>query len=272
MKKRPPARSGWFARAAAFPVILLAGSAILFVVLPLAGLAWRSVREQAWSFVSESAVQQALRLSLSTSLTSLVVILVLGTPLAYILARWSFPGRRLIGVLVQLPVVLPPVTAGLALLITFGRRGLLGPELQTLGIRLAFTRTAVIMAQVFVAMPFYVRSAQAGFSMVDRDVEEAALVDGANAWWRFVYITTPLASRSLASGALMSWARALGEFGATILFAGSLRGRTQTMPLLIYATFERDINAAIWTALILVGLAALIMLLMAWVSRDNPAL
>ncbi len=152
--------------------------------------------------------------------------------------------------------MLPPAVAGLALLITFGRRGPFGPVLRDLDIQIVFTSKAVILAQMFVAMPFYVRSAQTGFRGVDREVEEAALVDGANPWWRFVYVTLPLSSRALLSGALLSWARALGEFGATILFAGSLPGRTQTMPLLVYNTFERNINAAIWTALILVGLAA----------------
>ena len=236
-------------------VLALAGTAIALIGLPVVALAWRGLREHAWTFMPQTAVQQAIRLSFSTTTISLLLILLLGTPLAYILARRSFPARRLVNVLVQLPIVLPPAVAGLALLITFGRRGVLGPTLDSLGIRIIFSRTAVILAQTFVAMPFYVRSAQVGFRMVDREIEEAALVDGATPWWRFVYVTLPLSSRALISGALLSWARALGEFGATILFAGSLAGRTQTMPLLVYNVLEQDVDAAIWTSLILLGLA-----------------
>lgn len=250
-------------------VILLAGGAVLFVALPLVALGWRSYRERAWTLVSQDAVQQAARLSFSTTLISLGIILLLGTPLAYVLARWSFPGKKLISVLVQLPIVLPPAVAGLALLITFGRRGLLGAALQAWDIRIVFTAKAVVMAQVFVAMPFYVRAAQVGFRMVNREIEEAALVDGATPWKRFVHITFPLSRRTLVSGALLSWARALGEFGATILFAGSLKGRTQTMPLLIYNAFEQNVNAAIWTALILVALAVLVLVLVLVLSREN---
>jgi molybdate transport system permease protein len=250
-------------------VILLASGAVLLVVLPLGALGWRSYREHAWTLLPESSVQQAIRLSFSTTLISLGIILLLGTPLAYILARWSFPGKKLIGVIVQLPIVLPPAVAGLALLITFGRRGLLGAALQDWNIHIVFTRKAVILAQVFVAMPFYIRAAQMGFRIVNREVEEAALVDGATPWGRFLYVTFPLARRALISGALLSWARALGEFGATILFAGSLQGRTQTMPLLIYSVFERNVDAAIWTALILIGLAFLALIFVLTLSRDH---
>jgi molybdate transport system permease protein len=252
-------------------VLALAGTAIALIGLPVVALAWRGLREQAWTFLPQTAVQQAIRLSFSTTTISLLLILLLGTPLAYILARRSFPARRLVNVLVQLPIVLPPAVAGLALLITFGRRGVLGPALDSLGIRIIFSRSAVILAQMFVAMPFYVRSAQVGFRMVDREIEEAALVDGATPWWRFVYVTLPLSSRALISGALLSWARALGEFGATILFAGNLPGRTQTMPLLIYSAFERSIDAAIWTALILVGLAGLVLVLTFLLTREDDS-
>jgi molybdate transport system permease protein len=240
-------------------------------VLPLGALGWRSYQEQAWTLVSQDAVQQAARLSFKTTLISLGTILVLGTPLAYILARWSFRGRKLISVLIQLPIVLPPAVAGLALLITFGRRGLLGPVLQDWDIRIVFSEKAVILAQVFVAMPFYVRASQAGFRGVNREVEEAALVDGATPWGQFRYVTFPLSRKALVSGALLSWARALGEFGATILFAGNLQGRTQTMPLLIYSVFERDVDAAIWTAVILVGLAFLVLIFILILSRENDA-
>jgi len=252
-------------------VLVLAGGAVALVGLPIAALTWRGLREHAWTFMPQAAVQQAIRLSLSTTAISLLLILLLGTPLAYILARRTFPARRLVNVLVQLPIVLPPAVAGLALLITFGRRGVLGPALGSLGIQIVFSRAAVILAQTFVAMPFYVRSAQVGFRMVDREVEEAALVDGATPWWRFVTVTLPLSRRALISGALLSWARALGEFGATILFAGNLPGRTQTMPLLIYSAFERSIDAAIWTALILVGLAGLVLALTFLLTREDDS-
>jgi len=252
-------------------VILLAGLAVLLVALPLGALLARGVQARAWALVPENSVQQAARLSFTTTLISLAIILLLGTPLAFILARWSFPGRKLIAVLIQLPIVLPPAVAGLALLITFGRRGLLGATLAGWGMQIVFTPKAVILAQTFVALPFYVRAAQAGFRVIDREVEEAALVDGATPWGRFVHIIFPLARRALLGGALLSWARALGEFGATILFAGSLPGRTQTMPLLIYNVFERDVSAAIWTALILVGLAFLVLIAALTLARDHEA-
>jgi len=250
-------------------VILLASGAVLLVVLPLGTLGWRGYQEQAWTLVPEASVQQAIRLSFSTTLVSLGIILLLGTPLAYVLARWSFPGKKLVSVLIQLPIVLPPAVAGLALLITFGRRGLLGSTLQDWDIRIVFTKNAVILAQVFVAMPFYVRAAQVGFRIVNREIEEAALVDGATPWGRFLHITFPLSRKALTSGALLSWARALGEFGATILFAGNLQGRTQTMPLLIYNVFERNVDAAIWAALLLAGLAFLVMVFILILSREN---
>jgi molybdate transport system permease protein len=162
--------------------------------------------------------------------------------------------------------------AGLALLLTFGRRGLLGEPLQSVGISLPFTAAAVVLAQMFVAAPFYIRAAQIGFSSVPSDIEEAARVDGASGWQVVRWITLPLSRQALAAGLVLSWARALGEFGATILFAGSLQGRTQTMPLLVYSIFERDINAAIWTGLMLVGLALLALLLSQWLSREtSPA-
>jgi molybdate transport system permease protein len=250
-------------------VLFLASSAVLLVALPLIALGWRSYQARAWTLASAEAVQQAVRLSFVTTMISLGMILLFGTPLAYILARWSFRGKNLISILIQLPIVLPPAVAGLALLITFGRRGVLGGVLQEWDIQIVFTTKAVILAQVFVALPFFVRAAQAGFRMVNREIEEAALVDGATPWRRFVHITLPLSRKALVSGALLSWARALGEFGATILFAGSLPGRTQTMPLLIYNVFERDVDAAIWTALILVGLAFLALFFILLVSRDN---
>jgi molybdate transport system permease protein len=162
--------------------------------------------------------------------------------------------------LVELPVVLPPAVAGLALLLAFGRRGFFGPALSMIAVSLPFTTAAVVMAQAFVSAPFFIRAAQVGFADVPKEIEDAARVDGAGGWRLFRLITLPLARRALAAGLVLSWARALGEFGATILFAGSLQGRTQTMPLLIYNALERDIDAAIWTGvlLVLLALAALV--------------
>lgn len=243
--------------------------AILLIALPLGSLIYRVYQEQAWQAGADPLLPQAISLTFQTTAVSLVLILLLGTPLAYVLSRGHFWGRRLLNVLVELPIVLPPAVAGFALLVTFGRRGLLGPTLMDMGIRLTFTRYAVILAQTFVAMPFYIRSAQVGFNHVDREIEAAALVDGASRWRRFWLVTLPLSSRALLTGALMSWARALGEFGATILFAGSAPGRTQTMTLLVYKTYQQNIPAALWTALILIGIAASVLFVVQLLSRED---
>lgn len=241
--------------------------ALVFLTLPIVALVLRSISSRAWEGVPGSAIPDAIWLSFLSTMASMAVTLLFGTPLAYILARRRFPLKRLVGVLVELPIVLPPAVAGLALLIAFGRRGLLGPTLTALDITLPFTIYAVIMAQTFVSAPFYIRSAQVGFQSVPKEVEDAARVNGAGGWSLFWFITLPLASRALAAGLVLGWARALGEFGATILFAGSLQGRTQTMPLLIYTVIERDIDAAIWTGVILVAIALVALLLSQWLSR-----
>ncbi|MBE2183690.1 MAG: molybdate ABC transporter permease subunit [Anaerolineae bacterium] len=241
---------------------------LLFLVLPIVALLIRSLQTRAWERMPESAIPDAIWLSfLSTSIT-IVLIAIFGTPLAYILTRRKFPLKRLATVLVELPIVLPPAVAGLALLITFGRRGLLGPALGEIGIALPFSFAAVVLAQTFVAAPFYIRSAQIGFHSIPIEIEEAARVDGAGGVRLFWWIIFPIARRALAAGLVLSWARALGEFGATILFAGSLQGRTQTMPLLIYNIFERDIDAAIWTGLMLVVIALVALLLSHWLARN----
>lgn len=247
---------------------LLGLIALLFLTLPLAALVIRSIVNRAWEGVPESAIPDAIWLSFISTSLSMVITLLFGTPLAFILARRHFPLKRLVSVLVELPIVLPPAVAGLALLITFGRRGLIGAGLSELGISLTFTIYAVIMAQTFVSAPFYIRSAQLGFQSVPKEIEEAARVDGAGGFSLFWLVTLPLSSRTLVAGLILCWARALGEFGATILFAGSLQGRTQTMPLLIYNVIERDIDAAIWTGLILVGIALIALLLSQWLARS----
>lgn len=240
---------------------------LLFLGVPIAVLAWRALESHAWQTLQGSLVPDAIFLSFVTTLLTVLLALALGTPLAYWFARRKFPGRRLMNVLIELPIVLPPAVAGLALLLTFGRRGVLGPALESLDIRLPFTTAAVVLAQAFVAAPFYIRSAQVGFQSVPREVEDAARVDGAGGFALFWWVTMPLASRSLGAGIVLCWARALGEFGATILFAGSLQGRTQTMPLLIYNILERDLDAAITTGLILVVLALVALLVSQWLAR-----
>ncbi len=246
------------------------GLGVALVVLPLIALFLRGIREAAWERVGNDAVQSALELSLLTATISVGVILLTGTPLAYGLARYEFRGKGVVSVLVELPIVMPPAVAGLALLLAFGRTGLIGTQLnQWFGVSIPFTTTAVVIAEVFVALPFYVRTAQVGFESIPAQIEEAAMVDGADGMARLRYITLPLARRAMLAGLLLSWARALGEFGATILFAGSLQGRTQTLSLLVYSAFEQDINAAIWTAMILISAAAVTMGLARALMRES---
>jgi molybdate transport system permease protein len=272
--KNAPKRVSRIASWAGFSLFLaLATIATLLLSLPVVALVWRSFQDKAWAVELDPRVWQAISLSFRTTFVSIIIIVVVGTPLAYILARWQFRGKRIINALVELPIVMPPAVAGLGLLMAFGRRGLFGKFLfEELGIRLVFSPAAVVMAQTFVAMPFFLRAAQLGFQQVDREIENAALVDGANAVTCFLYVTYPLARRSLLAGLLMSWARALGEFGATILFAGSLPGRTQTMTLLIYSMFEQNISAAIWTGLLLIGVAVVVIVITQFLvnpSRDT---
>ena len=199
------------------------------------------------------AVVDALVLSLVTTACSLVLTVAIGLPLALVLARRRFRGKPLLETVIDLPIVLPPSVAGLALLLLLGRRGLLGAPLDLLGITIPFTVAAVVMVQVFVSAPFFVRSARAGFASVARDLEDAARVDGARERDLFRLVTVPMAAPALAAGLVMAWARALGEFGATIMFAGSVAGRTQTLPLLVYGEFGGgDLDAAIAAAAVLV--------------------
>jgi molybdate transport system permease protein len=181
------------------------------------------------------------------------------------LARRRFRGMGLVDSLVDLPIVLPPAVAGLALLLTFGRRGLFGGPLSAMGIELPFTTAAVVIASFFVAAPFYVRAARSGFLSVPREYEEAARVEGANEWEVFRHVTVPIAAPALFGGAILCWARALGEFGATIMFAGQFLGRTQTMPLAIYAALESDTDAALGLSVLLLAISfALLVLFRRW--------
>jgi molybdate transport system permease protein len=251
---RPARRGGSGPSPAATTAVAFAAIVALFLGLPIAVLVARALLAgELPSAVGTRAVVDALSLSLITTSASLVLTVVLGTPLAWLLARRRFPGAAVVETLVDLPIVLPPSVAGLALLLVFGRRGLVGEPLESVGIGVAFTTAAVVLAQTFVAAPFYIRSARAGFAAVGRDLEDAARVDGAAELQVARHVTVPLAASALAAGLVMSWARALGEFGATIMFAGSLGGRTQTLPLVVYAEFQAgDLDASIAAAAILV--------------------
>jgi molybdate transport system permease protein len=235
-------------------VTALVALLVAFLGLPVAVLVVRAVAGGALvAAVGDPVVLEALSLSLATTAVSLVLTVLLGTPFAYVLARRRFRGSSVLETIVDLPIVLPPSVAGLALLLVFGRRGLVGPSLEVVGLTIPFTTVAVVLAQVFVAAPFFVRSARAGFAAVDRDLEDAARVDGAAEHQVFRWITAPLAGAALAAGLVMSWARALGEFGATIMFAGNIAGRTQTLPLVVYGEFGAgELDASIAAASILV--------------------
>jgi molybdate transport system permease protein len=233
------------------------GAALLFALflgLPILVLVVRAVVGGSLArALGTPAVLDAIALSLVTTSVSLAITVALGLPLAYVLARRTFPGKRLVEVVIDLPIVLPPAVAGLALLLVFGNRGLLGSQLTALGLSIPFTTVAVILAQTFVSAPFFVRSARAGIAGVDRDLEDAARADGASESHLFRTITVPLASSALAAGLVMSWARALGEFGATIMFAGNVEGVTQTLPLVVYTEFGAgDLDASIAAATVLV--------------------
>ncbi len=212
-------------------------------------------------------VTSAVQLSLITTVITLAASVALGTPAAYVLARRRFPGCRLVDALVDLPMVLPPVVGGLALLLTLGRRGPVGGALQAAGADVAFTTAAVVLAQIFVSAPFYIRAAKAGFQSVDRRLEAVSATLGASDWRTFRQITLPLALPALASGAIMCWARALGEFGATMMFAGNLTGTTQTMPLAILDSLESDLDAAVGIAIILIAVAAAVLLTFKLLAR-----
>jgi len=243
--------------------VLLLPSVILltFFALPLAALILRSITPEFFSNAFSKQAFQALRLSLLTSSITTLITIVFGTPLAYFLANWKSRYKNWLEIILDLPIVLPPSVAGLALLITFGRRGLFGSALNVLGISIPFTTAAVVMAQMFVAAPLFVRSARLGFLHVDTQLEEAAHVEGANRWQVFYEVMIPLSVRALASGAILTWTRALGEFGATILFAGNLEGITQTMPIAIYLGFERNLGVALALSVVLILVSVILLLI-----------
>jgi len=242
------------ARRPGWGLLLLALPLILFLTIPVLALVGRSIVVGGLlDALTDPVVLEALRLSLITTAVTLGLTLLFGTPLAYLLARRRFRGSALVETAVDLPIVLPPSVAGLALLFVFGRQGLIGSTLDGFGITIPFTTFAVILAQLFVAAPFYVRSARTGIVAVDLDIEDAARVDGASERSVFRWVTVPMAGTALAAGAVMSWSRALGEFGATIMFAGNFEGRTQTLPLVVYSEFGAgELDASVAAAAILV--------------------
>jgi len=258
-QEREVLRHGGRVRSGGAPLTLLIAVLLalflLFVTLPVASLFLRISPEAFLRSLAEPVVLDALSLSLVTATVSTAIVVLFGTPLALVNARRDYPGRALVDTLTDLPIVLPPAVAGIALLMAFGRRGVVGQYLDVFGISIAFTTVAVVLAQVFVASPFYIRQARASFEAVDRLYEDAARTLGASPVAVALRITVPLAWSGLVSGAILSFARALGEFGATIMFAGNFQGRTQTMPLAIYTTMQGDLDAAISLAIILVAIS-----------------
>ncbi|HUL44668.1 MAG TPA: ABC transporter permease [Bacteroidota bacterium] len=257
-------------RGVEFRLILLASLPfLLFLAIPLIAVLARVSPSQLLRSLFEEHVADAITLSISTTLIATGLTMVFGTPVAYLLARYTFWGRSLVDTLIDLPIVLPPAVAGVALLMAFGRQGIFGPFLQSIGLTIPFTRTAVVFAQLFVASPFYVKSAVQGFMRVDRELEQSAAMDGASAFRIFRDITLPLSLPSLTSGLVMTWARALGEFGGTIIFAGNYPGRTQTMPLAIYLGFEIDFSVAVTLAVVLLSISFAIIFLLRKVLHDR---
>ncbi|MFZ1286587.1 MAG: ABC transporter permease [Candidatus Phosphoribacter sp.] len=258
-RKRRAARGG-ATRSVPMPLLAPAMVAIAFLVVPLAALILRAPWANAWEILHRSQATEALQLSLWTSTVATAISVVVGVPLAWLLARTDFPGLRLLRALVTLPLVLPPVVGGVALLLAFGRTGFIGQYLdQWFGITIPFSPIAVIMAETFVAMPFLVVTVEGALRSVDRGFEDAAATLGARRMMVFWRVTLPLVAPSLGAGAVLCWARALGEFGATITFAGSFPGRTQTMPIAVYYALETDPDAAIQLSLVLLLVSVIVL-------------
>ena len=257
------------------PVLALAIVAVLFFALPLIGLLWRAPWSNAWGYLTEDRALTALRLSLICSLWATLLSVVFGVPLAWLLARVEFPGRGAARALCTLSMVLPPVVGGVALFFALGRRGLVGQYLDRwFDFRLPFTTAGVVVAQTFVAMPFLVITVEAALRQLDQRVEDASRTLGASSWYTFRRVTLPAIRPALVAGAVLAWARALGEFGATITFAGNFPGTTQTMPLAVYLALETNPEQAIVLALLLIAIsfAVLVALRDRWFGRsDRPS-
>ncbi len=242
--------------------------ALLFIALPVLSLFLKTSPDAFISSMENPVVMDALKLSFITSLTTALIVIIIGTPIAYMNARYRYRGKEIVDTIIDLPVVIPPAVAGIALLMAFGRMGVVGQYLNMAGITVGFTTVAVIMAQTFVASPFYIRQARTSFEDVDRSVENAARTLGASKLSTFFIITVPIAMNGLISGIILTWARALGEFGATILFAGNFEGVTQTMPLAIYVTMESDLNAAIAISIVLVVISFIVIAAVKLLTRS----
>jgi len=270
-RARRAARGG-ASRSVPAPLLVPALIAILFLLLPLAGLLIRAPWGKLGAALSGTDATQALILSLWTATVSTAISMVIGVPLAWVLARSSFPGQRLLRALVTLPLVLPPVVGGVALLLAFSRTGIVGRYLDSwFGLTIPFTPLAVVMAETFVAMPFLIITVEGAFRSADQGFEEAAATLGAKRLTVFRRITLPMIAPSLGAGAVLCWARALGEFGATITFAGSFPGQTETMPIAVYYALENDPDAAIALSLVLlvVSVVVLVSLRDRWL-RGSP--
>ncbi len=255
-------------------MLALAIVAVVFFALPLIGLLWRAPWSNAWSYLTQDDALTALRLSLVCSLWATALSIVFGVPLAWLLARVEFRGRSLVRALCTLSMVLPPVVGGVALFFALGRRGIVGQYLdEWFGITLPFTTAGVVIAQTFVAMPFLVITVEASLRQLDDRVEDASRTLGASRWYTFRRVTLPAIRPALAAGAVLAWARALGEFGATITFAGNFPGTTQTLPLAVYLSLETNPEEAIVLALVLIAIsfAVLVGLRDRWFGRsDRP--
>jgi len=254
------------------PVLALAIVAVTFFALPLIGLIWRAPWSNAWHYLTQDDALTALRLSMICSLWATALSIVFGVPLAWLLARVEFPGRNAVRALCLLSMVLPPVVGGVALFFALGRRGIVGQYLyEWFDFTLPFTTAGVVVAQTFVAMPFLVITVEASLRQLDLRVEEAARTLGASRWYTFRRVTLPAIRPALAAGAVLAWARALGEFGATITFAGNFPGTTQTMPLAVYLSLETNPEEAIVLALVLIAIsfAVLVGLRDRWFGRTD---
>ena len=246
---------------------LLLALAMAFIALPVVALFLKSPPETILRSLHDPMVMDALRLSLMTSTITTITVVIMGTPIAYVSARFNYFGKELADSLIDLPVIMPPAVAGIALLMAFGRMGIVGHHLNALGISIAFTTLAVIIAQVFVSSPFYIRQARTSFEDVDLAFENAARTLGASRIYTFFHVILPIAMNGLISGAIMSFARSLGEFGATIMFAGNFQGRTQTMPLAIYTAMQGDLDVSLCLAIILVAISFVVIVLVKILTR-----
>ncbi|MDD5142713.1 ABC transporter permease [Methanoregula sp.] len=242
-------------------------SVTLYLALPVAALFFRTTPELFLASLSNPQVISALWLSLTTSVISLTVVILVGTPFAFVHSRSNYPGKVIVDTLIDLPLVLPPAVAGFALLVLYGRMGLLGKYFHMMGISIAFTTLAVIIAQIFVASPFYIRQAKSLFEQFDQNYEYTARTLGASPVRTFLTITLPLTAGGLLSGAVMTFGRALGEFGATIMFAGNLPGVTQTMPLAVYVGMESNFDMGLTISILLVIISFIIMISVRLITR-----